>query len=439
MGDLELAFDSLLIVSLFATTTSFCGFKRSNTTYTIDEYTVGGVADKVFIYCNTYTLDFVLDEITKKTVSSLFKEYYKSFAPNVGSIERREFGFGDFEKKVSFRHCSFADSAALRRYLYDNAPTFVNYSISLYKDPAARPMENKGWLGAELVFDLDAGDLHLECQKRHGHAWVCTNCMDMVKAETMKLIEDFLIPDFGFSGNELSVNFSGNRGYHVHADKKALYQLTQKERRAITEYIAGINVHIETFFPTIGQKGKPLIGPKPADYGWGGRLARAMVKTLNGGTEPLQSLGIDQRTAKKLVANKADFIFGITTGNWDKIPIPKKAEFWEGVMKRMAISQGDSIDKNVTNDIYHLIRMPDTLHGDSGLVGKSVSISELASFDPLVKAIAFRKGSLSVVARTTEALVINNETYGPYNGEVVELPVYAALYLLLKRTATLSK
>ena len=381
----------------------------------------------------------MLDEITRKAVSSLFKEYYKRFTPDADDLGKREFGFGDFEKKVSFRHYSFADTAALKKYLYDNAPAFVNYSASLYKSPAARPMEKKGWLGSELAFDLDAGDLHLDCQKEHGSAWACTNCLNSVKAETIKLMEDFLIPDFGFSSNELAVNFSGNRGYHVHANKKALYSLTQKERRAVTEYIAGINVHIETFFPTMGQKGKRLVGPKPSDYGWAGRLAGAMVKALNGGVESLQSLGIDQKIAKKLAASKADFIFGITTGNWDKIPIPKKAEFWADVMKRMAIAQGDSIDKNVTNDIYHLIRMPDTIHGDTGLVGKSIPVSELGSFDPLVEAIAFRNGSLTIEAKTKEALIINNETYGPYSGGRIELPVYAALYLLLKRTATLSR
>jgi DNA primase small subunit len=382
----------------------------------------------------------MLDENAEKLAKTLFKKYYESVDFSADNIEEREFGFGNFEKKIAFRHYAFKDTHALKKYVIENVPAFISLSNSHYKYPDARPMEKKLWLGSELIFDLDASDLHLACQEVHGRSWVCDNCLLEVKDETIKLIEEFLIPDFGFSKNDISVNFSGNRGYHVHVNNEDVFPLTSEQRRGISEYISGINMNVNAFFPTLGQTGKRLIGPKPDDYGWGGRLARGIITTLNKGTDSLQKLGIDPKIAKKLEASKADIIFGITTGNWDKISIPKKAEFWSKVINSMAIVQSDSIDKNVTNDIHHLIRMHDTLHGDTGLVGRRLlSINELNRFEPMIQSIAFWEGTLDVLTDKVPKFSMNGKEFGPYEKVKVELPTYAGLYLLLKGVATLSK
>ncbi len=377
----------------------------------------------------------MLDDNSRKTAEGLFKRYYEKANLPIESINEREFGFGDFEKKIAFRHYSFKDAGALKNYLVDKVPAFASYSSSLYQYPDARPMERKIWKGSSLIFDLDASDLHLKCQTEHGRSWVCQNCLDSVKAETIKLIEEFLMPDFGFSKSEISVNFSGNRGYHVHVNSKDIFTMGPQERKGMSDYIAGLNLNITRFFPTLGQRGRRLTGPTPSDYGWGGKLASAMVTALNSGTDSLVALGIDPKIAKKLVANKADVIFGITTGNWDKVSIPKKDEFWGNVMKRVAIAQSDLIDKNVTNDIHHLIRIPETVHGDTGLVGRVIPMAHLGAFDPMKDAIAFRQGIMKIKTEKVPAFQMHDEEYGPYDNATVELPVYAAIYLVLKRVA----
>ena len=148
----------------------------------------------------------MLEPKAEQLVRKLISDYYfnaKSIAPP--HTERREFGFGDFDKKIAFRHCSFGDENDFKNYIVDNAPPFINYSPAEYEHPDGRPMENKGWLGGELIFDLDATDLHLPCQEKHGRSWVCENCLAKVKEETTKLVEDFLIPDFGFSAPSRSL------------------------------------------------------------------------------------------------------------------------------------------------------------------------------------------------------------------------------------------
>ncbi len=388
---------------------------------------------------------FLLDQKVVGLVEQLIADYYATAGdifPN--AIEKREFGFGDFEKKISYRHFSFKSKGEFKKYAVDNAPAFISYSAAEYERPAARPMEAKGWLGSELIFDLDSTDLHLACQEQHGRSWVCENCLSSIKKETIRLIEDYLIPDFGFSDKEITVNFSGNRGYHVHVVNDDVLKLDAKARRQISEYITGTGIEAGRLFElritelSNGRRISVLYGPKPTDGGWGGKVARGMIGALNTGVATLEEIGVERSLAKKLFQRRADVILGISTGNWDKVKVPKKEEFWGNVIRNMSIKQSDSIDRNVTNDPQHLIRLPDTIHGDTGLVSKKLgSYKELQSFDATKDTVAFRKGTMRIHIDKVPPFSINGESYGPYENKEVELPVYAAAYLLLKRVAAL--
>ncbi len=364
----------------------------------------------------------------------LIREYYRN-AANMAptAIEQREFGFGSFEKKISQRHFAFKSERDLREYLVKNAPPYVSYSAAYYKYPDARPMEKKEWQGAELIFDLDSTELNLPCQREHGSTWVCKDCLQGVKDETIKLIEDFLVPDFGFSEQEISINFSGNRGYHLHITKPSVLKLSADARKEISSYMAGIGIDFSEFFPTSGRRGARLIGPRPGDAGWRGRIARSFIAGLEKGPEQLVSMGIDQPTAKKLYAKRALIEMGINSGNWDMVYIKNKAEFWKEITGRQAIMQSDMIDKNVTGDTSRLIRLPGTIHGETGLIAKRIeSLAELRKFDPMKEAIAFRDGEMVVEAENAREFQMAGRTFGPYKKEQIALPTYAAVYLLLK-------
>ncbi len=381
-----------------------------------------------------------IDPKVAQFITPLIREYYEKVPIDIERLNEREFGFGSYETKINTRHHAFNNKEQLKEYLVANAPPFVSCSPSFYEKPAARPMEKKIWKGAELVFDLDSTDLNLACQKVHGSSWVCDNCFNAVKDETLKLIEDFLIPDFGFSESELKLSFSGNRGYHIHVVSDAVMELNSKERKEMSDYISGNNINIESFFPNINVRGKRLDGPKPSDYGWGGKIARSVISALNSGESALEEFGIEKKEARKLIKNKTNVTFGITTGNWDKVKIPKKAEFWNNVIKNLTIKQGDSIDKNVTNDTSHILRMPNTLHGDTGLIARKISsISRLEKFDPMKDAVAFSSKPVKIHAINSPELSMKGKTYGPYKNEDVEIEMYAAIYLMLKRVAVLAE
>ncbi len=366
-------------------------------------------------------------------INDLISEYYKTchgLAPT--RISEREFGVGNFDVKISQRHMSFRSERELKDYLAVNSVPYVSSSPALYRYPTARPMEKKIWLGSELVFDLDVTDMTLPCQEKHGKSWICRICLDEVRNETLKLIYDFLIPDFGFSEGEISVNFSGNRGYHVHVNNEEVMRLNAAARKEITNYIAGIGIDFADLFPTAGKKGEKLVGPSAKDRGWKGKIAKNFLANLNEGTDSLIRMGIDRPTAAKLFRSRGLVRMGIENGNWDMVYIKNKGAFWKGITERQAVSQSDRIDRNVTNDPSHLIRLPNSIHGGTGLIAKKLgSPGELRNFDPMRDAIAFRKGFMKVSVNTSHEIYMNGQKFGPYGGEI-KVPAYVGAYLYLK-------
>lgn len=384
----------------------------------------------------SYPNDTMLDQRSARFATLKFSEFYRSAHVHVDRIEAKEFGFGDFDSTISKRHIGFRDVRTLNAYLAAAAPSSVSFSSAFYRDPEGRPMERKGWLGSELVFDLDASDLRLPCQARHGKAWVCSMCLDSVKREVFKLVEDFLVPDFAIPKAAIHVNFSGNRGYHLHVTDERFYPLKTREREQITGYITARGINMRAFFPSLGERGRRLTGPKPTDPGWGGKLAKGVVSALNSGEPALTALGIEAATARKLIRSRADVILGITTGNWDKINIGRKADFWTNVLNGMAVGQTSSIDRNVTSGIEHLIRLPGTIHPGTGLLAKPVL--DLGRFDPMREAPLFMKGVVRVKVEKAPEFSMGGRIFGPFEKETAELPTYAALYLMLKRVAVLA-
>ena len=146
-------------------------------------------------------------------------------------------------------------------------------------------------------------------------------------------------------------------------------------------------------------------------------------------------MGIDKAIATKLHRSKGLVQMGIDNGNWDMVYIKNKGDFWKSIVDKQAVSQSDRIDRNVTNDPTHLLRLPNSIHGGSGLLAKKVGApKELYGFDPMREGIAFRKGFLKIEAHTSQKLDMAGQRFGPYAGEI-KVPVYVGVYLYLRGLA----
>jgi len=373
-------------------------------------------------------------------VRSKFREYYERAEVKAPSeVERREWGVGGWERKIEARHIRMANSQELKGKLVMDSPLFISYSVAYYEFPEMRPMERKNWLRADLVFDLDADHLELPCRNRHGSKWVCEECLNGVKEESIKLIEQFLIPDFGFSRKEIGLNFSGNRGYHIHVDNKSVSGLRTYARREIVDYLTGTGIDFNSmgfgWAPVPGRKEEKLLGPAPTDPAWQGRVAKFVSKLV--AEKKLEEVGVGERDAKRVYKKSEQFLESIKKGKWDAVKLEKKELFWRDVVGKLGVKLGDRIDQNVTADAGKLIRLPDSLHGESAML--AMRVGNIDKFDPLKDAVVFGKQPIRIKIKKAPQFRLGEQTFGPFKDEERELPEYAALFLLCKKEAVLWK
>ena len=399
-------------------------------------------------------------------VAERFRQYYLRGAERVRKppeIKQREFGFLHFEGRTMFRHIAFDDDRQLRHHLVDNAPAHVYYSSAYYAAPEAE-MEWKGWLGADLVFDIDADHIDSPCKEDHdrwrckacgekgagkapercpqcGKAtfeediWLCGKCLELAKFEANKLI-DIMIQDFGFSSEELEVNFSGNRGYHLHVRSGHVKGLNQLARREIVDYImgTGINPRYQGFRRV--HRGPSTI----AESGWRGRSVKALYGYINNATpEAIKALKLGRKATKNLIEKRDEIAALLMERHPSAILRYINPKSLDRLMEAAVKSQASAIDTVVTTDVHRLIRLPNTLHGKTGFLAQPVAFDELEDYDPLSRSVALTGGTERVHVRWAPRFRIGDETYGPFEEEKVELPLAAAVFLLSKKAARLER
>jgi len=401
---------------------------------------------------------------TKEFIQAKFSEYYEKNSASIqppASIEKREFGFLLLKERVMLRHKSFKTAQELRDVLKRLVPSDVYYSSAYYERPEEE-MEEKGWTGADLVFDIDADHIPTPCAKTHDR-WTCTNCkttgrgtppekcpkcnqqrfeekawpcevcLESAKEETIKLI-DILTSDFGLSTKEMSLGFSGHRGYHLHVESKEILNLDQIGRKEIVDYIVGIGLE-----PQLHGLGG-IEGPNLDDFGWKGRIARGTYEYLLTATpEQLEKIRLSKTAIQNLSKHKESILESWKyKGPWRMIR-GVSTESWRKIVEQAVNRQAAKIDTVVTTDTHRLIRLTNTLHGKTGLKKTAVPITSIEQFDPLKSAVAFPRGAATVLVSEAPRFRVGDEFYGPYRNERVELPTAAALFLLCKGAAEIAE
>jgi DNA primase small subunit len=403
-------------------------------------------------------------EASREFVYQKFAEYYRNPSTAIPSPllpEQREFGYLMFKERFMVRHRRFNAISDLRAVLAETVPSDVYHSCAYYENPDY-DMDKKGWLGSDLVFDIDADHIPTTCNKIHDEfrctkcgfegrgitpetcpcceatkfetkIWACDLCIQSARDETAKLL-DMLENDFGFSQDELHVYFSGHRGYHLHVETESVRSLDALARKEIVDYVTGLGIGI--FDKEASQKrGKRGAAKKFSlhNFGWNRRLKLGMQTfLLNATKEDLKTIGLNN---KALLDNKDTIIKrAIKDGRWESIK-GVKDQTWLKLAEYVRENQSSKIDTVVTTDIHRLIRMNDTLHGKTGLKKVDFPAKNLQDFDPFTGAVAFKKGTAKVLVFDAPEFRLSGETLGPYKNRTVELPTAAAVMLICKRRA----
>ena len=385
---------------------------------------------------------------------SNFRRYYKTNRPIMPDrFTRREFGFMFFDRTYVQRHMGFARPDDLRRFMTGQVPSHSYYSTSYYRKPDAPTMDEKDWMGAELIFDLDAD--HLDGAKEMTYS----EMLVQIRSEMMHLVDSFLLDDLGFTEDQVHITFSGGRGYHAHVRTPDIMTLGTHERRELVDYITGSGLNIDWVFPynrvptsqvvTGGgvrtNVAKDRLIPPADSGGWKKRMRNGLMDVVN------DLCDVDPKVFKKdypsIKGSKTDTLVKAqeelrkTRGilfekNTMAILSPSTQNILVKIMKEdMAHRLSGEVDEPVTADIKRLIRLPGSVHGKSGLRVTPISRQELTDFDPLQMAVPdeYSDEEVKITMRKPSKLDMKGQHFD-LDGETM-VPEWAAVFLIGRKMA----
>ncbi len=376
-----------------------------------------------------------MNPATTEFLRQRFTEYYRKavlVAPS--SLEQREWGFVLFNPGAADmrmrRHIGFASRDEMTSYIQNLIPQHTYYSTAYYEKPDAGTMADKGWCGADLIFDLDAD---------HIVRGPYDQMLARVKEETLKLL-DMLIIEFGMDKKKIELVFSGGRGYHVHVRDIAFRSWGSAERRELIDYICGIGI----------DPAAMLSGKAPAGPGWQNRYRETLTEYLRWllAIPPEEAMahltamdGIGKESATTFLKNCGELITTIEKRPSSMIAKNRVLGIivsqQEGEFKKRLLNRAALADEPVTTDTKRLIRMPTSLHGGSGMQVQSLELRDLADFDPLVDAVVFGTRDVKVNLNFNLKMPMLGSTYELQKG-ITTVPEAVAVFLCARGAAEIA-
>lgn len=393
--------------------------------------------------------EFVVSQKSLEFLKNRFKDYYVANKIELPDrFARREYAFVLFGGKGMYRHIGFDKKTTFSNFLKEKSPQHVYYSSAYYQLPDAIKMQDKNWMGAELIFDLDSD--HLPGVEKMSYV----ESLEQVKREFIKLVNDFLLDDFGFNEKDLDLYFSGGRGYHCHVKDPNVFNMDSNERREIVDYITGRDLIDSLVFhemPT-GRKhygdrvypsGKTLKMPKPDEPGWRGRISRGIIDIIDEikkskyPLEKLKEYGVKEADAEKLLTDLSEErIKRIREGNLDQSKTIRKF-FLNNALRKTAVSMSaGETDEPVTCDVKRLIRLPGSLHGKTGFRVEEMSIDELKDFNPLKDAVVLPDELVNIDLNQQISINIKGENFNLKEGKQ-DAPIFLAVFLIGRKMANI--
>ncbi|HTW56353.1 MAG TPA: DNA primase small subunit PriS [Thermoplasmata archaeon] len=401
-----------------------------------------------------------LDAATLAWARGRFADYYATARLDPPSrLARREFAAFPFaEATMMRRHATLRTPEEFAEFLRREVPRHVYYSTAYYQRPAAPNMAAKEWMGADLIFDLDSD--HLRGAEQLDYA----GQLALVKARLLQLFDDFLTLDFDVERSTASIVFSGGRGYHVHIRDDRFLQLTSPDRRELVDYIMGVGVDAaaaiehrresveagRTLGAVDGEDGggpgrrapaRPIPHLCPRDApGWRGRVSRSIrdrfarwgADGYDASLPEMRAYGLAPGQARRVVDGMWRRV--AEDGALDVFPKTPPDDFFEHIVRSAAVPVQGETDAPVTTDIHRLIRLPNSLHGGTGLRVVPLDRAEVEAFDPFADAVTDRPGRVPVEFRADVDYPFPGGLRG-HPGGTDELPTPQAVFLVLRGEA----
>jgi DNA primase small subunit len=377
-------------------------------------------------------------------LKKIFKKYYYNNVTKITvptRLPEREIGYLTFSPEVMVRNLKIKNEGELNALILHEAPKSFYYSSAYYDDPSA-PINSRIWKGADLIFDIDLDHLPKveelmeifffcnDCRTYFSSAKKnCINCgshkieeikiatkngLEYCKQEIIKL-SDVLIKDFGLSKNVLKTYFSGKRGYHLAVENSPYETADQTFRLELSDYLTLNGFRLRRIIDERSSSEQQAhLFPTPWEKSWPGHFSKEFCEKIL----RLQVNNLDEDFFRKK-------IFEYLSKNSYKSLLT----VFESVKQNLSIK----IDVAVTTDIHRIFRMPNTLHGGTGLIKKK--IEDINSFSPLIDSVALSEEPIKVHVFYSPKFELKEQQFGPYNNQEVILPEMAAVFLVAMNLA----
>ncbi|MFB6142462.1 MAG: DNA primase small subunit PriS [Halorientalis sp.] len=387
-----------------------------------------------------------MEERTRAYLRGRFGDYYRRMTLTPPpDAEAREWGYIPWTESpgtTMVRHKSLLDLGDLESFLARERPRHVYFSAGRYDDPSASSMAEKGWRSSDLIFDLDADHLPSVDPGEDSYAEMLATCKDAL----LRLL-DFLEDDFAFE--DLTVVFSGGRGYHVHVRDEGIQTLERDARREIVDYVRGIGLEFDALVESeavAGEAGRTSPARKRTLSPAGGWSRRALDHIVDF-TDELLAMDEDEalerlRAFDDVGEAKATAALTAARNNREQIEqgnIDVHSAFVQvatALVEDVVEADNAPIDEPVTTDTNRLIRMPGTLHGGSGLAVRRIDRDAIDAFDPLVDAVpdTFRGHDIAVEVTDGGVVELDGDSFTLSAGNHI-LPEHLGVFLMARGRA----
>ena len=110
-------------------------------------------------------------------------------------------------------------------------------------------------------------------------------------------------------------------------------------------------------------------------------------------------------------------------------------KFWSSLLAYAVEKNTLAIDRQTSVDLHKIIRVPDTLHGGTGFLAKSIPLAEFKKFNPLKDSLVFSEEPVKVFIKNAPRFSLSNQTFESMQNQKTELPEFAAIYLMARQQA----
>jgi DNA primase small subunit len=380
-----------------------------------------------------------MEERTRAYLRGRFRDHHRrADVSPPPAPQAREWGYIPWTTgpTTMVRHQSLLELGELADFLRRERPRHVYFSAGRYDDPGDDEMDEKGWRGSDLVFDIDADHLPGIDPQRDGYG----EMLAAGKAELLDLL-DLLEGDLGFE--DITVVFSGGRGYHAHVRDEGARALNRDERREIVDYVRGEGVDLDAIQRT-EMGGTATRRVLKADGGWGRRVHRRLLDLADELLAMDEGDALDRlREFDRIGEGRAKTILGAVSEDYEKLESGNIERGGPGIRQLAKVTTAEvvadesaAIDEPVTTDIRRLIRLPGSLHGGTGFEVTRIPREAVEAFDPLVDPIPETFVGHDVTVEVTEpgAVELNGESFRIPEGDV-SVPEYVAVFLMARGRA----